>query len=82
MDRSPAPLNANAFKANRALEPNVALPVSIWLKNTFHKCTFIIDLMARNTYCELQLSGIYPLPLPMNYILLLITWGLPWWLRE
>ena len=61
METSPAHLNANAFKAKRALEPNVALPVFIWLKNTFYKCTFIIDLIARNTNCELQLSGIYPL---------------------
>lgn len=70
METSPAHLNANAFKAKRALEPNVALPVFIWLKNTFYKCTFIIDLIARNTNCELQLSGIYPLSLPMNYILI------------
>ena len=70
METSPAHLNANAFKAKRALEPNVALPVFIWLKNTFYKCTFIIDLIARTTNCELQLSGIYPLSLPMNYILI------------
>lgn len=73
METSPAHLNANAFKAKRALEPNVALPVFIWLKDTFYKCIFIIDLMARNTNCELQLRGIYSLPSPMNYILLIST---------